>query len=1148
MALRQDGRMHDAPHDFRLYHSNSLEILAGILARVVREPAPGQPLLAPEVVLIPQVAMRRWLQATLAAEHGVAANIEFLTPGEFVGRALAANPPPGTESPGAPAAAAADELDADTLHWHLYAALTDPELLARPAMARIADHVGPADPLRAWSLAGELANVFNKYQAWRRDWLLRWEDGAAADDPQAILWRRVGRDRPHRARRIQQYLERFGRQDGELPRGLPSRLSAFATLNVSPDVLRVIATQARVGSLHLFVPSPVADYWGDLQRLRRGEPRQEAGENPLLQRWGAAGADFMALVGGYELVHASAEFNVHADPAEGGGALQGSLLRRLQADLYHRRATPGAPLREQVDPTDPSLQLHACHTRLRELQVLADQLRGLFDDPRFDPPLQPREVAVLAPDIDPYLPYLEPVFGRRGEPDAIPYALADASPLANEPLAGVFLRLLALPVSRFGLHEVLDLLASPAVAEANELDAPALERLRTWLSAAGARWGIDAAHRARLDAPEDDAYTWSFALDRLLLGHASGSDEPVVLENGQVVAPMPELEGSALDALDTLVRLLRVLALHERVLGGALAPAQWRERLLQLLTWLLPRPPAHPATQRALDRLRSLVDAFAAHARRAGFDAPVPAEAVRAHFAAALSEADTRAPLLTGGISIGRMVPMRLLPFRAICVLGMNDGEFPRRDPAAGLNRLTAELGTGRRRVGDRSTREDDRFLFLQLMAAAQDVFYVSWIGRDPRDGSEREPSVLVSELIDAAAAQHAHPPGEPSAITRALVVGHPLQPFAPAAFGADGEPRRFSYRRDWRQAAAQPSTRRSPLAPWFEGPALPPVPAADAAPGGMPMLPVDSLRRFLLNPAREFLARVQVRLPHVATHGEDLEPLAAPGEPLERARLQRAVFEALLRGEDLPATHALLRARGLLPSGAAGRSVLERQGHALAPWREAFIRWRGTAQPQSRALEADIAGTLVRGQVEGIHPQGIARVRFGPPNGPGWIRHGLDWLLAAAAGQPLPLVLFHEDEGGAGHGPFVLEPPAPAQARAALAALLQLRERGLAAPLPFMPYSGWEIHQGVDDYTRSVPKARGRWHGNGQGFAEGEDASVRLALRGCDPFAEPAMLRRFVEAAHAIYAAVTAAAVSPPVDAALLQGLAGRDDAEEAA
>src|SRR5690606_13429124 len=199
----------------------------------------------------------RWLQATLAERHGVAANIEFLTPGEFVGQALAANLGPAT-----------DELDGEALRWRLYAALTDSALLARPALAAIAAHVAGDDPLRAWALATELAGVFEKYQAWRRDWLLRWEAGADPDDPQAILWRRIARERDHRARRIQRYLARFGTAGAALPRDLPRRLSAFATLNVSPDVLRVIATQARVGTLHCFVPSPVKDYWGDLQRAR----------------------------------------------------------------------------------------------------------------------------------------------------------------------------------------------------------------------------------------------------------------------------------------------------------------------------------------------------------------------------------------------------------------------------------------------------------------------------------------------------------------------------------------------------------------------------------------------------------------------------------------------------------------------------------------------------------------------------------------------------------------------------------------------------------------------------------------------------------------------------------------------------------------
>src|SRR5690606_11869510 len=130
-----------------------------------------------------------------AARHGVAANIEFLAPGEFVARVLDANL--GTTK---------DDLDATGLHWRLYAALTDPALRALPAMAPFDAHMGRDDPLRPWALAGELAATFEKYQAWRRDWLLRWEAGAEPDDPQAILWRAIASGRMHRARRIQRYL------------------------------------------------------------------------------------------------------------------------------------------------------------------------------------------------------------------------------------------------------------------------------------------------------------------------------------------------------------------------------------------------------------------------------------------------------------------------------------------------------------------------------------------------------------------------------------------------------------------------------------------------------------------------------------------------------------------------------------------------------------------------------------------------------------------------------------------------------------------------------------------------------------------------------------------------------------------------------
>ena len=1100
--------MSDPGSDFRLYHSNSLDVLAALLARHVREPVAGQALLAPETVLIPQVAMRRWLQSTLAAEYGVAANLEFLTPGEFVARALNANVPGEGE-----------DLDASAMRWRLYAALRDPALMAQPPMRALQAYLSSADPLKPWALAGELASVFEKYQAWRRDWLLRWEAGADPLDPQAILWRCIAEGRQYRARRIQAYLDRFEGTGKPLPQGLPARLSAFATLNISPDVLRVMATQARVGALHFYMPTPVQSYWGDLQtlaeKLRSGAPDPfgvAAGENRLLEAWGAAGRDFMEVLGSYEVVHPSGEIAAYADPEDDArpgldqDGLSDSLLHRLQRDLFHRRALPSGTARAALRSDDPSLQVHACHTRLRELQVLHDQLRGLLQDTRFDPPLQARDIAVLAPDIDPYVPYLEAVFGgRSGEADHIPYALADTSPLAGEPLADVFLHLLGLPVSRFGLNEVLDLLASPPLAEAAGLDAADFDRLHGWLQAAGVRWGLDAEHRRAHQAPPDDAYTWQFALDRLLLGHASGSEEDI---GG--VAPWVELEGSALDALDRLLRLLRVLAAYQRRLGETLPPAQWRHRLLALLEALLPVAPASPNSQRALERLRRLLNQFAEDAGKAGFADGVPPEVVRAHFAAALAEADTRAPLLTGGISFGRMVPMRLLPFRVICVLGLDDGDFPRRDPAAGLNQLTAELDTPRRRPGDRSLREDDRFLFLQLFAAAQDVFYLSYLGADPRDGSVREPSVLVSELIDAAAAYHADPP----AVARRFTVRHALQPFSPAAFGG-GDARRFSYRQQWHPAAATLGGQRDALPAWHDAPL--PAPAAQDS-RTQDNLSLDELRRLLADPAGQFLARaLGLRLPDPLQQVDDTEPLVLAPRGPEQRRVQQAVVHAATVSDASP-LYPRLRARALLPSGALGERQFDGVQAQARPYAEAMLQWLGDGTLESRRYEVEIDGVRLHGRVADRHPEGLLRLRTDTLNGNAAIRHGLDWLLANAAGDALPLVQFH-DEGERGVGPHVLPALPAAQARDALRSLLQLYRRGLREPLGFGPYTGWTLYNTRGEKQRSAGWLQ--WHGSDRRWGESSSDAWQLAARGYDPFADDACYAELLHNSFTVFTAV---------------------------
>jgi len=1041
--------------------------------------------------------MRRWLQATLAAQYGVAANVEFLTPGEFVAQALNANVP-----------GEAEDLNAAALHWRLYAALTDKGFMQHPALASLRTYLAHDDPLRPWALAEELADIFEKYQAWRRDWLLAWETGAQPSDPQAVLWRHIAGKRQHRARRIDHYLTHFAQNGSQLPQGLPARLFVFATLNVSPDVLRVLASQARVGVLHFYLPSPTRAYWGDMQtlaeKLRSGaeDPFAED-DNPLLQAWGAAGRDFVEVLGSYEVVHPRGEIEAYVEPESEHNSPY--LLHRLQADLFYRRSAT-EPLRTFLDKNDISLQIHACHTPLREVQVLHDQLRALLEDSRFNPPLEPRQIAVLAPDITPYVPWLEAVFGgRSGEGGHIPWTLADTSPLQDEPLAELFMQLIHLPLSRFGLSELLDLLASAPLAQTTGLDASALERLQHWLYCAGARWGLNAAHRQQHQAPADNAYTWQFALDRLLLGHASGSSEEIA-----GIAPWPHLEGSALSALDTLVGLLRVLARQRHILAEALPPVQWQQRLLSLLHTLLPENPADTATARALERLQRLIHEFAENATRAVFSAPVSADVVRAHFASVLAQTDTRAPLLTGGISFGRMVPLRLLPFRVICVLGMNDGDYPRRDPVAGLSRLTADLHSNQRRRGDRSLREDDRFLFLQLFSAAKEVFYLSYLGANPRDGSVREPSVLVSDVIEAAAASHVESIRE--RVRDALVIKHSLHPFATAAFGEPDDPRRFSYQQQWYPAAGRINGAREALKPWYHHRLL----LTDSADTH---LPLAALYQFLKNPSEQFLKhRLGLRLAKDSDQEQDSEPLIIAEKGYVRQQLDQHVFDELLRGRE-EQLYERLRARALLPSGdALAKKQLEEVRAQIQPCVDAFKQWDDGAALQVAHCRVEIAGREIHGTVADIHPHGLIRCYPGQPSASWIIRCGLDWLLVNASGHSLPMVQFFKDDAGH-YGPHTLPALAQNQAQEALRVLLDHYMRGQKAPLLYTPRAGWHIYK--TPVMRREKAAYDHWYGKNHSWGDIKGAHTKLVFRGADPLANKATMQQFIHTSCLIFTAL---------------------------
>ena len=964
---------------FRLVTANDPAKLADRLGERLR--APRENPLEPARVLVPQAGLRRWLQGYLAERLGVVANVAFTPPAQFAWELLrAARPDLPAHSP----------FDVDVLRWHIHALLG--ERLDGAALAPLRDYLeADGDPLRRYALSFELARAYERMQGYRRDTLLAWERGASADDWQSELWRRL---LPRvgglsRAARVDAWLREFdpdyardGFRNKPAPPGLPTHFACFACANVSPDVLRMLAVAGRHCDVDFFLPLPSLEYLGDLPRTRtavRARLREGAGENPLVLSLGGALAEFVALLFGYEHVQPDVEHDDYD-----AGIPRSSLLGRVREDIL-KHSLPSAD-EPRIALPDASLQFHACHTELREVQTLHDALLRMLDE---HPGLQPRDIAVMMPNVAAYQPAIEAVFGgvERNDPRWLPFNLGDAGAAALHPVAQLFLDLLDAPTSRWEANELLDVLAASGVMRRFDLDADALERLARDVRAAGVRWGEDEHARAGCGGYRE--FSWAFGIDRMLAGFACG-DADDALAGG--TAPLPGIEGAAFAHLDAVLavtetwRRLRELARTTRTAG------EWQRALNDVLDTLYQPDPRDLAESRALERVRAALAQFAEDCVLAGAAIALPWADVRAFLRDALAVPDPQQRLFTGGVTFCGLVPLRVVPFRVICLLGMDEAAFPRRE-TSGLDPLSADRRAGRAKLGDRDVRADDRLLFLQLLSAARDVFYVSWIGRDAHSNETLSPSVVVAELMDAVREHYLLPAADARAAAQRdawLPRVTPLHAFDRSLFAADARAA-LSYHGEWTPAANTARRTTAGLAPF----AAQPLPARGEAPAEIAL---DELKRFFDDPARGFLeGALQMRLPRDADNDGGLEPLE-PGDPLLRYGLTSTLLEQGDAG--VVRRETLLRAQGRLPPAELAEAALD-----IARQRAALLRDEITAFTHGGVRANDITavlplpdGTRLSGTMTDVYPQGLLRCSPGGFRGRRVLRAWLDTLFAACA------------------------------------------------------------------------------------------------------------------------------------------------------
>lgn len=1069
-----------------IHHSNRTEVLLERFVALTRRPLTDP--MAPETVVVQNPGMARWLAQQLALKAGIAANLDFPLPATFVWRIYASWLPEMPEEA---------DYDREALHWRILALL--PAFLRQTAFAELDRYLqDDAEGLKAYQLTARIADVFDQYLVYRPELVLGWEAGQE-NHWQAVLWRAVvksagGRHRAGIFDAFRQAAERGGGPSG----ALPERVSLFGLTALAPVHLHAFDVLSRYRPVHLFLLNPSAAYWADIvddrgQARRRALWRRSGREdfsglldvgNPLLAAFGHTGQGFLDQL----LETGAQDHDAFAEPGER------RLLACLQHDLLHLKDRRGVSRPIPLAPDDLSLQIHACHTPMREVQVLHDRLLALFETL---PDLLPRDVVVMAPDIDIYAPCVAAVFDAAPEARFIPWSMADRRLTAQEPVVETLLGLLALPEMRLSVSEVLGLLEVPAVSRRFALDAEGLARIRTWAEESGIRWGLDGAMRAALGLPAEPANTWQAGLARLFLGYAMPPEE---IFYGHTLS-YPDVEGSEARDLGILQTLVDRLA-HWRAVLAAPAPAEaWLQRINDLIDdFLAP----DPDEAESLQALRRAADRLGQSAGQAGLEACLEARVIRAHLETRLATAGGARRFLLGGVTFCNMVPMRAIPFRAVCLLGLNDTDFPRRQQPPGFDLIARHP-----RPGDRSRRLDDRYLFLEALLSARDVFYVSYLGNDVRDNSPREPSVVVSELLDYIDRSW-RPPGSEAPATR-LVQRHPLQPFSQRLF--DGRhPGLFAYDGRW-----------CPTAP--DRPAPPPRPFAAhplPLPGDRePAVDIADLVRFFSHPARWFLQqRLGIQL--LADQGPppDEEPFDIAG--LERYGARETLVAEMLAGHRIEEVGRKLRARGQLPHAAPGEAAWD---EVLDDMQLVVQKVQDAAHRPVEPLELDLVvdDVVLHGWLGNLTESG--RVTFRPAALKArdrvqlWVHHLA--LCAATAGTRRPTGLHV-----AADRVLRLSPVHNAHER--LQDLLALWREGQSAPLPFFPDTSHAYAEALGRSGaphRALAACRRVWRDDYNARGDAFDPAVQLAWRGQDPLQE-----RFQQTALRFFEPLTAAAQEEPL------------------
>ncbi|BAO00124.1 hypothetical protein HHS_01540 [Candidatus Pantoea carbekii] len=804
----------------RIYHSNQLDLLKDLLIKLITIESFSDPFYADQI-LVHNTSMAHWLQIELAKHFSISANINFLFPETFIWNMFLKVLPEIPEE---------YAFTKTQMTWKLMHCL--PNLLNKKNFYSIKQYLYADDDKRKLhQLSMRIATLFDQYLIYRPDWLNIWENGQLIDGLgktqqwQAELWchlvymtKKKGQPAWHYANLYTRFIQILEEVPISLL-NLPRRVFIFGISALPPMYLQVLEALGRHISIHLFFINPCRYYWGDIQdysflakmqgRQRRrlyclpisnivpvsfNRLSEQQLTNPLLASWGKLGRDNLYLINQMECsandIHAFVDIQ------------KDSLLHSVQRDILNLddNTIIGLNAAELTDstkkitlnPTDRSIIVQVCHSIQREVEVLQNYLLTIMEK---NPELKTRDIVVMVSDINSYSPFIQATFSRVHDQCYLPFTILDRNKIQIHPVMVALLNLLQLPFSRFCLEEVLALLEVSALAQRFSIDESNLRLLRRWVVESGIRWGLDDTNVEALSLPTTGQHTWRFGLQRMLLGYALESSHG----DWEGILPYDESRGLIAEIVGHLAKLLSCLEVWHIRLSKARTLSEWKPLCRELIdVFFIDDSDSHLALLFIEIQWKEIIE----QGIQAKYDKPISITLLYDNLRTRLEQHNINQHFSSGPINFCTLRTIRSIPFKVICLLGMNDGMYPR-----SLLPLNFDLMQQQIRKGDRSSRDDDHYFFLEALIASQNQFYISYIGRTIQDNSKLYPSIMVKELMDyisnsfcLAGDEQCVPDVSACRVRNHLQILHSRMPFSPENFRSSEN--RQSFASEWLNAA----------------------------------------------------------------------------------------------------------------------------------------------------------------------------------------------------------------------------------------------------------------------------------------------------------------------------------------------------------